>query len=513
MQERVASLLADFDRAPSLTGRPMTERLRSHSWLDEATGVDLDALIAGFIERDPPEPGGHAEVMLAAILAIVAARFLRVRGKERETLSAEMRQRIETLYRRLGPASRARHELLSILAAFRGRDDLRLLAELAAGDSPAVAQRFLAPLFQFRDYDPAPLFPRLLDALEHPALAAAVLDLANYLTREERLPSHPASGRGEQLAALLGSLAQQLGRIEEEPPQAPHEEDYRRVNEGVALAVSLCDALAIIGDAAHAGKLHQALSLGHRRVRTEAAYALARLGDPAGRDALAALAAEPVARLRVLAYAEELGLTEHIHEQFKGPEAQAEAELVAWLSEPTQMGLPPGKCELIDRRQQYWPGYDEPVDCFLFHFSYRLANAVYSNVGIVGPLTHALTADLADLPPDDIYAAFAGWQAEHEELFEIEAERLTSTGQREAERLVRRLHDAGYQAIEPVKLGYFFGDRVLVAAARRDGVPGYAVVDFHDIDWRPTAQRPRPLGPDEVYCIYKGRKLLKAFNP
>jgi hypothetical protein len=352
-----------------------------------------------------------------------------------------------------------------------------------------------------------------LDAVEHPVLAAAVLDLANFLTREERLPAHPAAGRSGQLATLLGSLSQQLERIEEGPPQAASEEVYRRVNEGVALAVSLCDALALIGDVSHAGKLHQALALGHRRVRTEAAYALARLGDPAGRESLAALAAEPVARLRVLAYAEELGLTDQIDEQFKSPQAKAEAELVVWLSDPTQMGLPPGKCELIDRRHQYWPGYDDPVECFLFHFSYRLAGAVYSNVGIVGPLTHALTADLADLPPDDIYAAFAGWQAEHEELFEVEAERLTPSGQREAERLGRRLHEAGYQGVEPVKLGYFFGEPVLVAAANRDGVPGYAVVDSQDIDWRPTAQRPRPLGPDEVYYIYKGRKLLKAFNP
>jgi hypothetical protein len=513
MQPCVASLLADFDAASSLTSSQISQRMRDHGWLDELTGVDLDELLAGLLDREPPSPGSQAEAILAASLSAVAARFLRRRGKQRETLAEETRQRVAALYRRLGPQSGARHELLTLLAAFRSPDDLRLLAELAAVDPPAVAERFLAPLFQYRDYDPAPLFPRLLDALEHPALAAAVLDLANFLTREERVASHPAAGRSRELAALLGSLSQQLGRIEEEPPRAATDEVYRRVNEGVALAVSLCDALALIGNASHAGKLHQALALGHRRIRTEAAYALARLGDPAGREALAALAEEPVARLRVLAYADELGLMDLIDQQFKSPEARAEAELVVWLADPTQMGLPPGTCDLIDRRVQYWPGYDDPVECFLFHFTYRLVNAVYSNVGIVGPLTHALTADLADLPPDDIYAAFAGWQAEHEEIFEAEAERLTSSGRREAERLVRRLHDAGYQGIEPVKLGSFFGDRVLVAAANRDRVPGYAVVDSQEIEWRPTAQRPRPLGPDEVYYIYKGRKLLKAFNP
>jgi hypothetical protein len=261
------------------------------------------------------------------------------------------------------------------------------------------------------------------------------------------------------------------------------------------------------------GKLYQALELGHRRIRSEAAYALAKLGEQAGREALKTLVAEPVARLRVLAYAEELGFLDQVPAEYQSPMARAEAELAAWLSDATQMGLPPGKCELIDRRTQYWPGYDDPVECFLFHFSYRLGGAVYSNVGIVGPLTHAMTADLADLPPDDIYAAFAGWQAEHAEIFEIAPDRLTASLQREADGLQRRLQEAGYEEVQPVSLGSFFGDSVLVAAAEREGVPGYAVVDSEEIDWRPTAQRPRPLGPDEVYAIYKGRKLLKAFNP
>jgi hypothetical protein len=313
---------------------------------------------------------------------------------------------------------------------------------------------------------------------------------------------------------LLGQITQELGRIEETPPE-PGEagEVHRRVNESVSLAVSLCDALALIGDQSHLGKLYQALELGHRRIRTEAAYALAKMGEKAGREALAALAAEPVARLRVLAYADELGLLEQLPAEYQTPVARAEAELAAWLSDATQMGLPPGKCELIDRRTQYWPGYDDPVDCFLFHFTYRLGGAVYSNVGIVGPLTHAMTADLADLPPGDIYAAFAGWQAEHEEIFEVAPDRLTASLQRDVDHLERRLREAGLENMHPVTVGSFFGDTVLVAAAEREGVPGYVVVDSEEIDWRPTAQRARPLGPEEVYAIYKGRKLLKAFNP
>ena len=52
--------------------------------------------------------------------------------------------------------------------------------------------------------------------------------------------------------------------------------------DGVGLAVALCDALAQIGNKEAIGKLYQAMDLSHRRLRTEAAAALAKLGEEAG---------------------------------------------------------------------------------------------------------------------------------------------------------------------------------------------------------------------------------------
>jgi hypothetical protein len=313
-------------------------------------------------------------------------------------------------------------------------------------------------------------------------------------------------------------LAQSLSRLEEQPPGAgdsPHELS-RRVAQGVALAVSLCDALALIGDRSVVGKLYQALEVRHRRLRTEAAAALARLGEEQGRAELVALAAEPTARLRVLAYANELGLADRIEPQYATPEARAEAELCVWLAEPTQYGVPPTACELFDHRKQQWPGFAAPVDCYLFRFQYVLTvderERSYSNIGIAGPLVHAFVADLGDLPPDDIYAAFAGWQAQHEEIREYDVARLSQSERLEMERLKRRLHDAGFSQIEPQRMGYFFGDKALVATASREGVDGVAIADFTDIVFFPTKHRRRPLGVEEAYAIYKGRRLLKAFN-
>jgi hypothetical protein len=264
--------------------------------------------------------------------------------------------------------------------------------------------------------------------------------------------------------------------------------------------------------------LHQAMALEHRRLRTEAAAALARLGDEEGAAELVKLAAEPVARLRVLAYARELDLIERIDPEFQLPQARAEAELAVWLAEPTQFGVPPAAIELFDQRRQFWPGFTEPVDCFLFRFTYVVTVAgegerSFSNIGIAGPLAHAFLADLADLPPDDIYAAFAGWQAEHEEIREYDVPRLSQSEQLEVERLVRRLHDAGYTHIEPERMGYFFGEKALVAGAVLGDVAGVAVADFQEIAFFPRRHSRRPLAAAECYSIYKGRKLLGSFNP
>jgi hypothetical protein len=215
----------------------------------------------------------------------------------------------------------------------------------------------------------------------------------------------------------------------------------------------------------------------------------------------------------VLAYAEELGIHDRIEPQYATPVAKAEAELCVWLAEPTQYGVPPSSCELVDQRKQHWPGYDDEVECFLFRFQYVVTveatgEQSFSNIGIAGPLTHAFVADLGDLPAEDIYAAFAGWHAQHSDIREHDVAHLSKSEQLEVQRLKRRLHDAAYSAIEPQRMGYFFGEKALLAAAERQGVKGVAVVDFQNLLFFPQRHSQRPLGLEEAYSIYKGRKLL-----
>ena len=344
---------------------------------------------------------------------------------------------------------------------------------------------------------------------------AGVLDLANYLSRRGIVKRHPAADRVQSLADLLGALVLRLQRIEEQPQEfaaAPRDLTLL-VGEGVGLVVSLCDTLAQIGDPAVVGKLHQAADLAHRWVRTEAGAALARLGDKRGVVLLVELAAAPLVRSRALKYLEELGDLEQADAQYRTPVARAEGDLAAWLAEPSHFGIPPTSLTLIDERRQFWPGFETPVECFLFDAEFRHGPTSFSTIAIAGPLTHALAVDLEDLPPDDIYAVYAGWQAEHPDMQEVPADRLAFDQNTAWQHLAEQLAAAGYRDVQLVKLTRFFEALHWVATARRGEVPGVVICDAGRVEWYTiVTPGPRALTATEFYYLHKGRQLLRTFN-
>jgi hypothetical protein len=286
----------------------------------------------------------------------------------------------------------------------------------------------------------------------------------------------------------------------------------QQVADAVALLVPLCDALALVGDTTIVDRLRKALVLSHRRLRTEVAGALARLGDEQGIEVLVQLTAEPVVRTIALAYLEGLGALPRVPQQYRTAVARAEGDLARWLAQPTRFGLPPGEIELFDACTQLWPGYEEPVDCFLFRYDYRLPQGEFSGVGMGAPATYSFYADLQDLSPSDIYAVYAGWSAEHEELTETPAANLSQAQSALWEEARQRLEALGYEEIHLAKLGHFFSQDVPVAVARRGDQHGVLVADDQEVLWYPNRGSSRPLGPAEAYYLYKGRKILGAFN-
>ncbi len=420
-------------------------------------------------------------------------------------------------YDRLGRAHPKRHELLRVLSTDAGNKALEaVVARLiddppASGDGAALA---LVPLFQRRVWPAAAVFPRLFAALQENALAAVILDLANFLTRQQRVAEHPGADRAMTFAELLGRLSLTLGRLEESPQEfaLSPEELTIKVSESLSLIVALCDTLALIGDPSVSGKLHQALELRHRRIRVEAGWALARLNDPRGVEALMAMAAEPLVRTRALAYLKDLGQLDKAAAEHRTPMAQAAGALAAWLAEPMRFGIGPLSIELIDQRQQYWPGYDDRVECFLFQFEVPLPEANLVGVGIAGPLVHASSIDLSDESPENIYAYYAGLSVEHEAIREQRVEQLTNRELTEWARLKPALVEAGYLDLQLQGVAQFFEHFYWLAEARYEGTPGLLVLEGDRPYWYPHRSNLRPLKSDGLYALHKGRVLLETFN-
>jgi len=411
-----------------------------------------------------------------------------------------------------------RHLLLQLLILIRSPEALRAavarLQVLPPKDWQAAGQ-LLSPLMQEEEWALDAVFPAILDSLSSPALASPVLDLANFLTHRGRTPRHPAADRVMSLEKLLGGVTSRLERFEQDPRSFGEDIPtvQERLSESVAIAVSLCDALGLIGEPTSVPRLQEAMQLKHRRVQTEAAGALARMENTEGIEQLIALVAEPSARLRVIAYADELGLSDRIEDSYRSQESTAEANLALWLSQPSQMGLPPTSVETIDRRHQYWPGYEWPLDCFLVRFHYELGGRTYSNVGISGPVTFALANDVADLPVDDIYAIYAGWQAEHEQIFAIAPAHLNEPQRRLAARLADHAQRCGYFLPQIELFGCFLEEQAAVFRAVREDKPCRVVTDGLESIHLPLTERPRQPDAGDLWNLYKGRKMLRSFNP
>ena len=291
----------------------------------------------------------------------------------------------------------------------------------------------------------------------------------------------------------------------------------QHVQETITLAVSLSHTLALLDYREAIGKLYRMLDLQHRRLRVEAAAALARLGEQAGVKALTEMAAEPLVRLRAHAYAAELGVLDEIPLEFRSPQALAESELVIRLAEPDLFGIAPAAWELVDHRATRLARVRRAADLLpvSVHLS-LLGRLTYTNLAVVGPFAHALMPDLTVFPLDDVYAVYAGWHVEHDELQRSrtrfvepgsrpqEVERLVGgAGRSRATRRSNRCSGGSFSA-------HGCSSRTATRQARtrdRRGSPWAATTGFH------RAIRSARSSADLAYCLFVGRQLLRRFNP
>lgn len=378
-------------------------------------------------------------------------------------------------------------------------------------DAWTSASLALSPLLQYDDWDRSIVFPRVFDTA-NPSILSSALDIANHLFSHRKIDSHPAKERYSLFVKLLGEIVQRLGILEENPAKfGDSAESIQRILfDSVSLCVSLCHTMSVIGDSACIGKLNQALDLKHRRIRTEAAFALGRLGEQHGIDALVEMAIDPAVRTRVLAYAEELGCIDKIDEKYRSVLAIAESHLAQWLAQVENMGLPPTRIELLEQRTLPWPGFESPQECFLFRFGYGMRDSEFSNVGFAGPTSKAFSQDLANVSMDDAFAIFAGWDIEHPEVYETPANRLSTSDDTLVHEWGQSLQGEKFDSVEPAFLANFFGNRVLVGLGEKGGRKQPFAFDGKELVSLPSLN-PSPDSLTLTYYLWRGREFFQTF--
>ena len=160
-----------------------------------------------------------------------------------------------------------------------------------------------------------------------------------------------------------------------------------------------------------------------------------------------------------------------------------------------------------------WPSYDHPVQCYLFDYRYGLKEDAPGNIGICGPMTYAFPADLRGLEHEDMYAAFAGWQTVHEEIFVTTIDRARAASATEVSALEARMNGVEDGVVENVELvGNFFGQWILLASGETEGQRATLIVDDEGESWISCGNPNAPIDVETVWSIVQGRKLLTHFN-
>lgn len=514
MNEDLSAIVSLLTQTPSHQRWPVA----IETWFSGCEQQELNELVELLLQQDPPLPTDDEEVNWGRLFEHMLQRLRADLSNGVDIIDPSVDNLCE-VYEFLGPASQVRHLLLAMLAQRSDSESIENLVSLLIESPPIEVSGFaiaLSPFLQ-RDTDWGLLFPRLFQALSHPVAASAILDLSNFITRQGKVERHPANDLVDQLEQLLKGVVNQLASIEDgsimkTAMNLTPEDIASQVNEGIALASALCDSIALIGNEDKTSALFQAMDLAHRRIQAEAAAALVRLNNEAGAQRLGGLAEEPSVRLRVLAYAEELGILSEIHANYQSQQARAEGALALHLSEPHVMGLPPTSLKLHDHSQLFWPGFDVRQDCFLFEYEYSLGGEPLTNIGIGAPEVLSSGSDLLSLSTDDLYAYFAGMVVSHTDIFEMPADDLDSQAQMQASRYQQRLEEAEYEDVKPVTFGFFFEHRALAATALKDNQYGVVVVDEAGMLWLPQTSLSRLLTADDAYHIYKGRKLFESFE-
>ena len=83
----------------------------------------------------------------------------------------------------------------------------------------------------------------------------------------------------------------------------------------------------------------------------------------------------------------------------------------------------------------------------------------------------------------------------------------------QSDRLLAHLENHELEIVEALGLTFFLGEVAVLAIVKRGDKRASAITDGLELFHQPLIDSPTSLTPDILLAIYRGRKLLRTFNP
>lgn len=337
-------------------------------------------------------------------------------AKARDTLIHHGLPRLRKLVRERLSNPKVQHALfaLKVIGYYRQPEDVELFVTAVRAPLEPDSFWWQPALYGFTEDNPCTqlLVDRLSSPLPAEFIQIAFLDKCNALAVAGALKEHPFA-TAEGVAALESCLT------------AREEEQYSH-------AVSACTALPFLRPNDRDRLLALASQHVDVAVRIEAAWVSAKVGAPAGLNALREFARDARYSSRATAYMRELGLESHIPAEVTQPEFVARAEMSEWLAHPSEMGRPPDDLTLLDSRELHWPPSRDKRRLWVFRYRYENADgAADEGHCMTGSVTWAMFGQSTrDLAIEDVYGLHCAWELMQAESCEAPKEMDAAAGRK-----------------------------------------------------------------------------------
>lgn len=391
-------------------------------------------------------------------------------------------------------------QILSVLVIFRQVEDVPVIVE--AVKQPIDPDGYWGSFFGAIDqHHPAwqPICDLFKESMPVDNISISFLERVVELTKDASLTEHPFNSKaGYEI----------MKRWLENPDKDMFPEAH-----------ASAQSLPYIDEPWRSELISIALKHHDHNVRVAASWAEAMIGRQAGLDRLADYCMDVNYSDYAIELLNELGRTDIITKEAFEPDFQAMAEFSQWLAHPLELGVPPDKLEIIDKRRLAWPPEFKEKPFWVIRYTLHDKTGEGKDdigVGLVGSSTWCFFDDeMIDFSPEDVYAKHCFWEMENKGLIET----IKGGDLAEHQNVLQNWHGEkpdDIKIILTINISdelKFQQKKVALATATLGGEAGLLLLDGERSRWYGASEVSEDVDPDTILERHVGRGVLGFTNP